>query len=67
MENKQKILDNLLNALKETRNQSDLDELTYDPLTETVSARYNTGYSRRINVALDSGTAMIKDVLAVLC
>ena len=67
MEDKQKILDCLLMTLRQTRDQQDLDELTYEPLSETVFAKYESGYGRRINVAMDSGTAMIKDVLAVLC
>ena len=66
MEEKQKILDYLLLALRQTRNQADLEELTYDPLSETVFAKYESGYGRRINVAMDSGTAMIKDVMSVL-
>ena len=53
-------------ALRQTRNQADLEELTYDPLSETVFAKYESGYGRRINVAMDSGTAMIKDVMSVL-
>lgn len=66
MEEKQKILDHLLLALRQTRNQADLEELTYEPLTETVYCRFETGAARRVNVAADSGTAMIRDVMSVL-
>ena len=43
-----------------------LEELTYEPLTETVYCKFETGAARRVNVAMDSGTAMIKDVMSVL-
>ena len=66
MENKQQILDALLQTLRLTRSLYDLEELTYEPLSETVFAKYKSGYGRRINVAMDSGTAMIKDVMSVL-
>jgi hypothetical protein len=67
MEDKQKILDALLQTLRLTRSLYDLEELTYEPSSETVFAKYESGYGRRINVAMDSGTAMIKDVMSVLC
>ena len=67
MEDKQKILDALLQTLRLTRSLYDLEELTYEPLTETVYCKFETGAARRVNVAMDSGTAMIKDVMSVLC
>lgn len=66
MENKQQILDALLQTLRLTRSLYDLEELTYESQSETVFAKYENGYGRRINVAMDSGTAMIKDVMSVL-
>lgn len=62
-EDKQLILNKLLDALLETRDQFDLEELVYDAANETVIARYMNGGERRINVAMDSGVAMIRDVM----
>lgn len=62
-ENKQKILDLLLPALRETRNLHDLDNLEYFPGTGLVYATFKSGYTKIVNVAMDSGTAMIMDVI----
>lgn len=66
MENKQEILDKLLPALQATRIFRDLASLDYDPQTEMVTAAYDGGATLRVNVAGDSGFAMIKDVLRLL-
>ena len=63
MENKQDILDFLLPALQWTRACEDLCTLEYDEETEIVTATFANG-SKKINVAMDSGIAMIRDVLA---
>lgn len=63
VEDKQKILDFLLPALQATRNLSDLAKLTYDPKCETVTALLEGGGTKLTNVAMDSGTAMIKDII----
>lgn len=63
MENKQDILDFLLPALQLTRACEDLCSLEYDEEMEIVTATFANG-SRKINVAMDSGIAMIRDVLA---
>ena len=63
MENKQKILDLLLPALKATNNLHDLEFLRYDDEREEVIATFLNGWSKRANVAMDSGTAMIKDII----
>jgi len=63
MENKQQILDLLLPALKATRNLSDLKSLTYDETTELVKAEFQNGGKRYANVAADSGTSLIRDVI----
>lgn len=63
LEDKQKILDLLLPALKETRNLSDLVSLTYDCSKEIVIALFTSGGVKLANVAMDSGTAMIKDLI----
>ena len=62
-EDKQKILDLLLPSLQATRNLHDLIGLDYDEESETVIATFNNGYQKRANVAMDSGTAMICDVI----
>lgn len=66
MENKQEILDKLLLALQATRLFRDLASLEYDSQTEMVTAIYDGGAALRVNVAGDSGFAMIKDVLRLL-
>ena len=61
-ENKQDILDALTFCLRKTRSQHDLKELIYDSEKETVTIVYSDG-GTTVNVALDSGIAMIRDVL----
>ena len=62
MEDKYEILEHLLNALQLTRQCRDLIDLDYDVQTQTVTAHFDGGH-KRINVAMDSGIAMIKDVV----
>ena len=62
-EDKQNILNLMLPALRETRALSDLSMLLYDEETEVVTAVFSTGGKRHINVAMDSGISMIRDVL----
>ena len=69
MENKQLILDALCSALQLTRDQADLEALEYKeigPAKQHVIATYDGGGSREINVSLDSGIAMIRDVLRAI-
>lgn len=69
MENKQLILDALCSALQLTRDQADLEALRYKeigPDEQHVTATYDGGGSREINVSLDSGIAMIRDVLRAI-
>lgn len=63
-ENKQEILNLLVPALQATRDQHDLIGLTYEAFdgTEIVRVEYAGGH-RTVNVSLDSGIAMIRDVL----
>ena len=63
MENKQRFLDLLLPALQETRNLHDLVELEYRADCELVYAKFASGNYKIVNVAMDSGTAMICDVV----
>lgn len=62
-EDKQKICDLLLKALQETRNLYDLTNLLYDSENEVVIATFENGYTKKANVACDSGTAMIRDII----
>lgn len=62
MEDKQKICDLLLHALQATRNLFDLVKLTYSAEEEVVIAEFTNGYSKAVNVSMDSGTAMIRDI-----
>lgn len=62
-ENKQKILDLLLPALQATYNLHDLVSLEFDGGRELVYAKFAGGHQKIANVALDSGTSMIRDVI----
>jgi len=66
VENKQKILDLLLKTLQATANAADVVSLMYDAERESVTVKFDGGGSRVINVAMDSGTAMIRDVMKQL-
>ena len=70
MENKEAILRYLLWALQQTRHLNELLDLKYDQKNEVVVAhiRQYDGliFKKRINVACDSGIAMIKDVVRAL-
>lgn len=63
MEDKQKICDLLAEALRATDNAWDVVRLKYDGEKELVEVRFVGGGNRRINVAMDSGTAMIRDIM----
>lgn len=62
MTHKQRILNLLCAALQLTDGASDLIELYYDPRLETVRIVFEAG-TRTVNVAMDSDTAMIRDVV----
>lgn len=63
MEDKQRICDLLLPALQATRGLNDLKDLVYCQALETVLAVFPNGNVKHVNVAADSGTAMIKDIM----
>ena len=66
MEDKQKILDLLLQALQATRHLHDLVSLEYVweyECGQHVEATFENGYKKQINVSMDSGTAMIRDIM----
>lgn len=62
-EDKQKICDLLLPALQATRNLDDLINLQYDAEYELVQATFSSGFTKAANVAMDSGTSMIRDII----
>ena len=64
-ENKQAILDKLVEALKLTRQHYDMEGMTYHPETEMVTVAWSEG-GTSVNVALDSGIAMIRDILRAI-
>lgn len=66
MEDKELIVKQLLPALQQTRNLSDLVSLDYDPKEEIVTGTFQNGYQKRANVACDSGTALILDIVEQL-
>lgn len=65
-EDKAKICEMLLPVLQQTRNLSDLVGLKYERVgerQETVTATFDNGFQKRANVSIDSGTAMIVDII----
>lgn len=62
-EDKQLICDYLLEALKLTRGQGNLETLIFNSETEIVTGIYKGGGKVRINVACDSGVSMIQDII----
>lgn len=62
-ENKQEILTKLLPALQATSGLFDLVGLQYNYDDESVTATFENGAQKRVNVHMDSGTAMIRDVV----
>lgn len=67
MENKKQITQMLLPVLQATDNLSDLVALEYTTgdsgYPELVIATFANGAQKKINVSLDSGTSLIKDVI----
>ena len=63
-EDKQKILEVLTELLMYTRALCDVQELKYDEDKETVTAVFESGGKKVVNVSGDSGVAMIRDVLS---
>lgn len=68
-EDKQEICYQLTLALKHTRHLHDLVNLNYYKLgkdNEIVIATFRNGFSKTVNVSLDSGIAMIADIVSQL-
>ena len=65
-EDKQRILDLLLPALQATRDLHDLVSLRYvwcSKSEQYVVGTFDNGYMKQVNVSMDSGTGMIKDIM----
>lgn len=62
IENKTAICNALCEALQLTRAYYDLEELIYNEEAETVGIVFPGG-TITVNVAMDSGSAMIRDVI----
>lgn len=65
-ESKKDICYKLLGVLKSTNHLHDLVDLEYYKLgkdDEVVIATFSNGYSKKVNVSLDSGIAMIADIV----
>lgn len=68
-ENKQTICDLLCEALKATRDQHDLVRIRYEEIgqdEQQVVLDYEGGGHRSVNVSLDSGIAMVRDILRAI-
>lgn len=63
MEDKRRICGRLLETLKLTRQLYDLIDLDYIEEKELVVAHFEGGGKKEINVAMDSGIAMIRDII----
>ena len=64
-EDKQNICDLLGKTLQATRNHHDLVALKYEILDndkELVTIQWENGF-QKVNVSMDSGTAMIRDIM----
>ena len=62
-EDKEEITNRLFDALRMTREFMELVSLTYLKDQEKVVARFEDGHEKKINVAADSGIALISDVI----
>ena len=63
MENKQAICDALTETLKLTRNCEDIIRIEYNPNTECALICCKGADPIPVNVACDSGTALILDIM----
>jgi hypothetical protein len=69
MEDKATICDLLCVALQATRNHGDLRSIQYvkeQNGDETAVLTWENGGQRRVNVSMDSGTAMIRDIMKAI-
>ena len=64
--NKQEILNALCHVLKLTSNAADVESISYEKTDggmEYANVLFEGGGKRKINISMDSGTAMIHDVM----
>lgn len=69
MEDKKQICDLLTTLLQATRNGEDVAAINYerdDAGEEFATLVFKNGYKKKVCVTADSGTSLIKDVLANL-
>ncbi len=68
MEDKTRIVAELLPVLQLTRMFSDLKALEYGASNagEYVTATFDNGFQKRVNVSGDSGVAVIRDIIGQL-
>lgn len=65
-ENKKEILFRLEKLLRATRAGSDVVTLLLNERLDTVTIQFKTGFERKVNIAGDSGYAIIHDVMKVI-
>lgn len=65
-EDKEEIVSRFFDALRMTRQYMELISLEYSKETERVIAVFENGHKKNIDVACDSGIAIIKDILSNL-
>ncbi len=65
-ENKQDIVSKLSTLLKATRAGSGIDKLELTADEKEVRITFKSGFGKSVNVAGDSGIALIKDVISRL-
>lgn len=65
MENYQEICNSLCRTLQRTRQYDDLESLEHiqEGQERFVVAKFDGNYTKRIRVTMDSGIAMIKDII----
>ena len=63
MENKQEICDLLLKTLRATSSARDLVSLEYSADSGHVIAKFSGGDARGINVSMNHGTEMIRNIM----
>lgn len=67
MENKQAICNELCKVLQMTRDGADIVRLIYCrqglEYPESVIVQYKNGYNKEVNVHMDSGCAMVYDIM----
>lgn len=66
MEDKKDIVSRLSILLKATRAGSGIDKLQLSEDEETVQILFKNGFNRNVNIACDSGIAIIEDVIKAL-